>query len=360
MILTLMRDASLAAPPRVLPGRFAPFDGLRAVAVLLVFAHHLAGRYVPGGWIGVDMFFALSGFLITSLLVDEFGRHGRVDMRAFLMRRALRLVPALVVHVALVTPVALVAGVAHVIGGALAALTYTTDFYAIAGGDSWIFGHTWSLTVEEQFYLLWPTLLILGLLRRRRMLGTLVGVTLLSVAAGAVIATTVSTSMAYALPFSHLPTLLGAAGLALALRRGANRFDWVGTAWIPVVAGAAVLSIVLLVDESTTWLYCGGMAALGAVLVLLVAHLRVRPTSRLARTLTLRPLVLLGERSYGFYLWHFPVSALAHHLDAPPPVAGLLAVTVSLALTEASWRLVERPFLRLKRRYTIVAGSNTT
>lgn len=355
--MTLMRDVSLPASRPVLPGRFAPFDGLRAVAVLLVFADHLVGRYVPGGWIGVDMFFGLSGFLITSLLLDESTRVGRIDLRAFFMRRALRLGPALVVHVALVAPLAILAGVVNVIPAALAALTYTTDFYAIVGGDSWIFAHTWSLTVEEQFYLLWPAVLILGLLRGWNMLRGLGGVALLSVAIGAAVAATVSTSVAYALPFSHLPTLLGGAALAIALQRGEDRLRWVGRAWVPMAAGAAVLSTAVLFDQWSTWMYYGGMVVLGAPLVLFVGHLRVRRTSRLAGVLALRPLVWLGERSYGFYLWHYPITTVAHHIEAPRPVSGMLAFAVSLALTEASWHLVERPFLKLKRRYTIVAGS---
>jgi peptidoglycan/LPS O-acetylase OafA/YrhL len=94
------------------------------------------------------------------------------------------------------------------------------------------------------------------------------------------------------------------------------------------------------------------MVALGAPLVLLIAYLYAEPEGLLAKALSLRPLVWLGERSYGFYLWHFPVSVTAHHLGIHRPVAGLLAVVVTVGLTELSWRLVERPFLKMKRRYT--------
>jgi peptidoglycan/LPS O-acetylase OafA/YrhL len=350
--LTANRDVSRAAPALFLTSRFAPFDGLRAVAVLLVFGHHLMGRYVPGGWIGVELFFGLSGFLITSLLLREHENKGRIDLRAFFARRALRLVPALVVHVAIVTPLAILAGVTGVIPAAVAALTYTTDFYAILGGDSWIFAHTWSLTVEEQFYLVWPVVLIPGLARGWRLLRGLAAVAVLGVVGGAAIAATVSTHVAYATPFSHLPTILGGAALAYAVQRGAVRLERFGTIWIPVVAGVVMLSTTFLVDQFTeSWLYYGGMVALCAPLVLLVAHLCAKPDGPLAKALTQRPLVWLGERSYGFYLWHYPVSAAAHQLGINRPVAGLLAVAVTVGLTELSWRLVELPFLRMKRRY---------
>ena len=355
--MSTTRDVSAAAPTPVLTHRFAPFDGLRAIAVVLVFAHHLVGRYVPGGWIGVDLFFALSGFLITLLLLAEYERKGRIDLGAFFLRRGLRLAPALVVHVAVVAPLAVLTGVEHVIPGAIAALTYTMDFYALLNGDGWIFGHTWSLTVEEQFYLAWPVLLILGLRRGWKLSRGLVGAALLSMAVGAIVAATVSASMAYALPFSHLPAMLGGVGLALAVHRGASWLVRLETVWIPVVAAAVMLCTTFLIPRTVSWLYYGGLAVLGAPLALLVGHLWAKPRSRLATMLTFRPLVWLGERSYGFYLWHYPVSAVAHHLEVPKPIAGLFAVAASLLLTELSWRLVEQPFLKLKRRYTVVAGN---
>jgi peptidoglycan/LPS O-acetylase OafA/YrhL len=332
------------------PGRFAPFDGLRALAVLAVLAVHLVGAYIPGGWVGVDVFFALSGYLITMLLLREHARTGGISLRAFYLRRILRLAPALTVFVAVVAPIAALAGQLDVPASAAAAITYTMDIYKPAVGVDNVLAHTWSLAVEEQFYVAWPVVLVAGLARGWRLGRIVAAVAGVAAAAGLWTAVAVSPAAAYYGPFAHLPVMLGGVALALVAHHHPAALQPLRSRWVPVLAAAGTLAVLPLVRGSAMWLYGGGLLAVGAVAVALIGHLHVNPDGWTATRLQWRPLVWLGERSYGFYLWHFPVTWVAPHLGLPRPVAGLLALIVILGLTQASWLGVERPFLRLKDR----------
>ncbi len=342
-------------------------DGLRALAVAAVVAYHAGASWLPGGFLGVDVFLVISGYLITSLLLAEREATGRIDLVRFWIRRARRLLPAVVVMIVAVLAVMAVLHpdeVGRLRGAVVASLLYVVNWYQVFAEQSYfaqyarpsVFQHLWSLAVEEQFYLLWPPILAAGLLFLRRRI--LVWVVLAGIAA--------STALAWVLyePFAdpsriYYGTDTRAAGLlvgvvlaflwpAARLRPSAdprvpNRLDIGGGLGL-----AALAAVMLTIGEFDRALYQGGflvVAVVTAVVLAVVAH----PSSRIARFFALAPLVWIGVRSYGIYLWHWPVIMLTRPgedvpFDGPPLVVLQLGLTVALAAV--SYRWVEQPIRR--------------
>ncbi|MCX6459054.1 MAG: SGNH hydrolase domain-containing protein [Actinobacteria bacterium] len=346
---------------RYLPG----LDGLRAVAVVAVMLYHGGVGSLPGGFLGVDVFFALSGFLITSLLLAEWGHTGRIALGAFWMRRARRLLPALVVLIlAVVLWAWLVADtdlLSRVRRDGLATLLYVSNWSFVTQGQSYFdqfatpspFRHTWSLAIEEQFYLIFPFVFIVAmrLLRRRRWIAlffaaaSLVSATLMSLLTkpGA------DPSRIYFGTDTRLQTLLVGAVLAVAIS-GRPVPAWARpVANIAAITGAAVvLAFFLLVQDSAEWMYRGGFLVLALASTAVIAGITLAPRSPIDRILSLRPLVAVGMISYGLYLWHWPV-----FLALEPSRVGftgvpllLLRVLVTAVIAAASFRFVEMPIRR--------------
>jgi peptidoglycan/LPS O-acetylase OafA/YrhL/GT2 family glycosyltransferase len=358
-------NGSPFAPASLGRRRDVQLDGLRAVAVLLVFLHHLDIAAVPGGFLGVDLFFALSGYLITSLLVAEFARTDRISFSSFYARRALRLAPALFAMTVPVMVWAQVFGIGAPIKDGCAGLLYLMDFYAPAThGGGGVFGHTWSLAVEEQFYLVWPVLLVCGL-RERWHLSRLVA----AVGAGFTVAAALcrlvlhlGPAELYWSPLPHVVELAAGALLAFALATHPERVRaCCRHSSLPYAALAAIVLGCFHLDEGYTLLYVGGFAVIGLICAAVIGHLLVEPTGAASRALSVRPLIWLGARSYGFYLWHYPIliafsRRLSSHLEV-----GLLALPTTLLVTQLSWRYLESPFLRLKdRRYQPTGAASPT
>ena len=349
---------------RYLPG----LDGLRALAVLGVIAYHLQLGFAPGGLLGVDLFFVLSGYLITGLLVAEWQENGGIGLRNFWLRRARRLFPAL--FIMLIVVVDWVTLYDHAQLAALrydlaASMVYVSNWWFIFHHVSYFasfgppspFGHLWSLAVEGQFYLLWPLLLLLGLryLPRR---GLLIGLTLAGATASALAMAVLyhpgsDPSRVYYGTDTRAFTLLIGAALALAWP-GEKLCGQASTRRLPGLdlAGCAGLIIVLAMiwgtNQYETFLYRGGLVLLSAAAAILVAAL-AHPASRLGRILGWEPLRWLGERSYGIYLWHYPVIALtspAVNTSGVSLVRAALQVAASIALATLSWRFVEEPIRR--------------
>jgi peptidoglycan/LPS O-acetylase OafA/YrhL len=350
-------------------------DGLRAVAVALVLADHGGIPGVAGGFLGVDVFFVLSGFLITSLLLDELGRTGRIGLRAFWIRRARRLLPALLAMVLAVVGLREyfpADAVATLRDDAVASFFWMSNWAFVAqktdyfsqGAPPSPLQHTWSLGVEEQYYLIWP-LLVLSLamlFRTRARLAVFVlaaAGALASATAAIVFSSDASLNRIYFGTDTRAQALLvGAAAAALLVRDWSVLIDG-GTLirtrvrrWIAgglSVAGLAVLGLAAHLATGSAREFRGGLLVVVAVAaVLVVAPVALDQSSWVARALAWRPLVWLGAISYGVYLWHWPIFLALNGertgLSGWALFGVRCAATVAVAI--ASWWLLEQPIRR--------------
>jgi peptidoglycan/LPS O-acetylase OafA/YrhL len=349
-------------------GRYMPgLDGLRALAVAAVIAYHLDVPWTAGGLLGVAVFFVLSGYLITDLLVAAYDATDRIQLGDFWARRARRLLPALFLMLAaVVTWVTLVdpSRMAGLRGDVLAAVLYVSNWWLIFHHVSYFasfgppspLGHLWSLAVEEQFYLCWPLLLWVGLRRvpKRSVLCALVAL----LAAASAIAMAVlyhpgtDPSRVYYGTDTRAFGLLIGAGLALVWpsRRLSTALPRLGTLVLDAVGAvglAVVLAMIVGVGQDSPFLYRGGLVLVSLASAALVAAL-AHPASRIARLFALRPLRWLGERSYGIYLWHYPVILLTTPVVEPQPslLRGVVQVAATVAIAALSYRYVEVPIRR--------------
>jgi peptidoglycan/LPS O-acetylase OafA/YrhL len=314
-------------------------DGVRGVAILTVMLWHL--RLIGGGFLGVDIFFVLSGFLITSVLLGE-AATGQIDLRRFYVRRVRRLMPALIVYVVVCGAVAWWwhpwRAVVIAMGGAL---TYTTNLLRLFGNDdpTLVFAHTWSLSIEEQFYLLWPPVMALAVRYRRR------GMTLAAIAGAGTFAAiglrhylwegVASVSRFYFALDTRLDALLMGALAALFVGRlRPNR--WYGVA--AIIASASIVMAVIVRWELRT-LYLVASPVLNLAVVAVILGIKLAPQGLIATGLGVRPLVWLGRISYSLYLWHFGVIRLM------PDIPMLWQIVGSFGLASLSYYVVERPLL---------------
>jgi peptidoglycan/LPS O-acetylase OafA/YrhL len=347
----------VSAPHR--PARLPGLDALRGLAVGLVLLNHAApGVFGTAGVIGVTMFFALSGWLITGVLMRDLERHGRVRFGRFYAARALRLFPPLLLMLA---GYVVVEGVLDHLGEAelvpaslLASLTYTMNVPGLPHGSESLY-HFWTLATEEQFYLVWPLVLAWGW--RRGLLRVALAVCVAGSLAACIVSLLVvapDTARVYALPTSWGAALL--VGCAAYLGRGellhllpsaprARRATVVA-----VVAALGAGTLLTGVAQHTSW-YVVGVPAVAVATVVLISYASRWP--RLPSPL-LRPAVALGTVSYAAYLWNAAIARWLHH---PHDLAGAAAVVgLTLLAATASWWLVERPVARWRGRRAATAA----
>jgi len=368
---------------RYMPG----LDGLRALAVLAVIAFHEQLGWAPGGLLGVGVFFTLSGYLITDLLLGQWTTGGRLKLADFWARRARRLLPALFVMLAVVTAWVTLADRARLAGlrGAVAAAaTYCSNWYLIVQGQSYFarfappapLDHLWSLAVEEQFYLAWPWLLLAGLLVVRKMRrGRPGGVAWLALPTLILAAASAGVMLALYHPGLD-PTRVyegtdtRAAGLligaALAMTWSSRRAARVGSDLsvagrgrrrsrrapriaLDVASAAGMAGILLMIwrtGEYSAFLYRGGLIVLSFATAAVIAA-AATPGTMTGRVLGWTPMRWLGVRSYGIYLWHYPVIVLTTPVNATenlPRAAWQTAVTI--VVSALSWQYIESPIRR--------------
>ena len=318
-------------------------DGLRAVAVVAVVLTHVVHDYCPGGWVGVDLFFVLSGYLITRLLCAEVRRDGRIRYARFYLKRALRLAPAFVCLLLVAAAAALVSTdrIANLESVGIASV-YLMNWNAAFGWfPQGYLSHTWSLAAEEQFYLLWPALLML-VIHRRPLLWIIVGLALAVAWRTVLITEGASLERIYHGFDTHPDPLLigcalGVAPLGEATRRWASR--------TAVVPAAGLLVVVLGVEATSAWTQslATSVTAVASAWLIIAA---MEP-GWLRSFASIGPLTFTGRISYGWYLWHpFLIFMLASH-----GVPGAVSVPLSYLVAVASFYGVERPFLWLKARW---------
>jgi peptidoglycan/LPS O-acetylase OafA/YrhL len=372
-------------------------DGVRALAVAGVVLFHVGVPGLGGGFLGVDAFFVLSGFLITSLLLGEHARTGRIRLGAFWGRRARRLLPALLVTLVLVAVIGrrlLDPNALKLLrGDSISALFYYANWRMIWHGGGYFAAtatpsplqHTWSLGIEEQFYLIWP-LLLAGLLawvaaRRTRAVllifcvvgaalssglmallfrpadtdrdyyGTdtraqalLIGAALAALLAGRLGTTPTGTRPTGTTPTSATPT--GTRPIGYERRHRATRDERHPVTGALALAGLAVIAILAHVASGTAgWMYHGGFTLAALAVAAVIAHAMISPSAPLTRFLALAPLVWLGRISYGVYLYHWPLFAFVDSTNTGLTGPALMSVRLAatLAIAALSFYLLESP-----------------
>jgi peptidoglycan/LPS O-acetylase OafA/YrhL len=342
-------------------GRWPALDGLRAVAVLLVMAGHY-GHVVPMSSLGVEIFYVLSGFLITSLLLDEHEITGAISIPAFYLRRSFRIFPAF--YVSLAVTAFTLAGTAAMPGRDLwiAAGVYTAD-YAIAlhpvPGSA--LTHTWSLAVEEQFYLIWP--LALGLLLRggaRRTRLALVGVIAAVTVWRAWLEGAARVAPNYLFfAFDTRADFLAAGALLAVAWRAPEARAWygrlAGRRWLPLIPIAALGLIAATLDRSHAYALSFPLKAV--LTACLIAQLLCLAGDRLWAVLERPAVRWAGTLSYSLYLYHYLAWLVAGGIAEDPLARGMLALGLSVGVAAASYYAVERPMLGLRDRICPAAGS---
>jgi peptidoglycan/LPS O-acetylase OafA/YrhL len=365
-----------AAPVRL--GRRLALDGLRGIAVLVVIELHLG--LVAGGYVGVDVFFALSGFLITVLLYEEWDRTGQISLRRFCRRRVRRLLPAVLLLVAGFTAVMLVL---HPFSGLwplgrliavtlLAANNWVTALVPSHGRVLGALVPTWTLAQEVQFYLLWPLALCV-LLRRRTRPGAIVamlGVAMLVLlGAGVLVRHAYPAYNSYTSPFDRGAELLLGCATAIVWRerRVPAPLRWPVVGWF--AAGALVYVLFMAATPGRVWYLTSALLAAVVIVNVLTgpalppegASGRWRMGSLLKRLLGARPLPYVGKISYGIYLYHLPIYYLlwTYTPGRSPYFYALIVLPTSCAAAAMSWHFVEAPILRRNRPRKLVVRTVT-
>jgi peptidoglycan/LPS O-acetylase OafA/YrhL len=328
-------------------------DGLRAVAIIAVLLDHTNPTLFSSGQLGVDVFFTLSGFLITGLLLSEGAGSGRISLTHFYLRRALRLVPCMLLTIALAWLLtALLGSNAGDVGVGFAmasVLLYAANWVmAIRHAPLGFLSHTWSLAIEEQFYLVWAFVLASEWVRERlhRILPAAIGIIIF------VRLAFIPVAYSFLWTIFRADELLIGAFLAVVFHR--NRETLLTYAkracvgWT-AVAGLLTLAVLLPLDPYPIQMR-GGFTLVGLLTAMLIAHIIASPDGALSRGLSWRPAVALGRVSYGVYLLHFPLFLFASKMAWSPLRQSVFNFGLTPIVVLLSWRFVEQPALRLKKR----------
>lgn len=368
-------------------GYISGLDGLRALAVASVIAYHVFPGVVKGGFLGVDVFFVISGFLITTLLLREDRAYNFINLKAFWQRRIRRLVPALVVLILVVVPAALAVHRDLLVGirrQVIGALTFSTNWLEIAHGSSYfdqttpnLFKNFWSLAIEEQFYLFWPLLMLVVLALLPSWCSRLALASVIAVTSAGLMMVLFNGEALTTLYYGTHTHIFGIAiGIGLAFlwadpsARVLGQEHWRRySSWYGWAALGLLAVFIFILPDTGPWAYMGGMF-IASLLAAVVIGAMIAPGSMLALIGEGRVLRWIGTRSYGLYLWHWPVlviSGVAFPVAVGSPAyvgRSLVALLVTAIVCEVSYRYLETPVRRrgirasLRSFYdAVVAGS---
>ncbi|HEC2149981.1 TPA: acetyltransferase [Staphylococcus delphini] len=347
--------------PRYMPG----LDGIRAVAVIAIIIYHLNPQWLWGGFLGVDTFFVISGYLITSLLLTEYHNTGKIELTSFWLRRVKRLIPAvlfLVMGVLVLTLIFMPTEIQKVRADSIAAIFYVSNWWYIMQNVDYFeqfsvqpLKHLWSLAIEEQFYLVFPIVLLslLSFIRRLKSI-RIIFLILLVISMITMMVLYVPNENVARVYFgtdTRIQTLLMGVLLALVwppfqLKAKVNRkmrmmIDTAG------VVGLVILFICFkFVSETNSILYYGGFFLISAVTLLVIAS-SVHPSGYFAKFLGNKVFTFIGSRSYSLYLWHYPIIVLIHHQFVQgqiPPLVYVVEILLMILMAEFSYKFIEQPF----------------
>ncbi len=356
---------------RYLPG----LDGLRAIAVIAIIIYHLNPKWLSGGFIGVDTFFVISGYLITSLLLNEFQQNGHINLLHFWEKRIKRLLPAVLFLIAsvciytLLFEPSIIKDVRH---DAIAAIFYVSNWWYIFHHVSYFdsfklmpLKHLWSLAIEEQFYIIWPIFLSLffknGVFNKKAVLWTFI-VSIISVLIMIFLAQpNADNSRVYFGTDTRLQTLL--LGVLLAyiwppfrLKRHVAIPLKLSIEFIGLVSLFILLFFMFTVSSSDNWFYFGGIYIISLLTLPAIAS-SVHPSTLLSKALG-NPLFLwIGQRSYSLYLWHYPVIVFInrHFVQGQIPIyIIIIEICLTILFAEFSYRYVEIPFRKYGFKYLVI------
>jgi peptidoglycan/LPS O-acetylase OafA/YrhL len=340
-------------------GYVPALDGIRAFAVIAVMMYH--ARFAKGGFIGVDIFFVLSGFLITSLLVREFDSQLRIDLRKFYFRRLLRLAPALVLFLTIFASISMLVldadkSRSNLIDTFIALFYLSNWAWAFQIHPPHFLAHTWSLSIEEQFYILWPVILI-GLLRfSRSRQNVVVVVTLLALSSTLVRVFLAIEGSSFIRLFNGLDTRADALliGSLFGVITSSNLIsDHHHHQFAKFLKFIGPLSLIALVNfcifaRDNIQLYCWQLFTVEILAAIIILDVVVSPQSVVNQVFTFKPLVWIGSISYGLYLWHFPIYKVMRLLGFDGIGVASVGTSLTFLIASASYYFVERPFLKLK------------
>ncbi len=349
--------------------RYSPtLDGIRGVAVLAVMAVHAAPRspYTQWGYLGVDVFFTLSGFLITAVLLQEWSETGSIDFRNFYARRALRLLPALsLLLLASLLPLNPIPATERV-KAALIALFYCANWFRAFAPDFHMagLGHTWSLSIEEQFYLLWPITLV-TILRVETLRKRIVPILVIAVFACATYRVSLwaegsTPERLYNGLDTRADSLLAGCALSVMLAFGVLKpgLAMKKGAYLLALVGMPLVLMIFSSEWNDDFMFMAGYLVVAVISAAVIFAVVGSSSSSipLTRVLSFRPLVWTGRISYGLYLWHYPLFLYVRGLGLPVPLT-LLGMYGSVFLVAIlSFYCVERPFLRMKQKFKAPEG----
>ncbi|WP_214307753.1 acyltransferase family protein, partial [Staphylococcus pseudoxylosus] len=357
----LNKHKQLKYSTRYMPG----LDGLRAIAVIGIIIYHLNKQWLTGGFLGVDTFFVISGYLITSLLLFEYESTGIINLKQFWLRRIKRLIPAMLVLVMVVTVATLIFKPAEIVNikqDAFAAIFYVSNWWYIATDVNYFeqfafmpLKHLWSLAIEEQFYIIFPIVFILLLLiikKYRNVTLILWIISLVSLLTMIIIGQAqTGHSRVYFGTDTRLQTMLLGVIFAFVwppfkLKKNPNHILRTIIDSIGVVGIALLLMLFFIVNDDSNWIYNGGFYLISG-LTLFVIMSAVHPSGYFAKILGNPLFIYIGKRSYSLYLWHFPVISFIHsyYVDGQLPVyVYVVDIILTIILSEMSYRYIETPF----------------